>query len=106
MGGKQNCPVIPRSCKRRGIPHCLENTQSEIPPPRCAQGRNDNLGAFFRGLLDPLSQIWGPVREGKVAFKVNQRGSGVFLFLTSGSRPKSYLRTLVSNPAKFCLRSA
>ena len=32
--------VIPRSRRRRGISHCLENTQSEIP----RSARNDSLG--------------------------------------------------------------
>ncbi len=32
--------VIPRSSRRRGISHCLENTQSEIP----RSARNDSIG--------------------------------------------------------------
>ena len=35
--------VIPRSRRRRGIWHCLENTQSEIPLPRL-RDRNDSVG--------------------------------------------------------------
>src|SRR5271157_970134 len=39
--------VIPRSRRRRGISHCVENTQSEIP----RSARNDSLEGFFRSLL-------------------------------------------------------
>ena len=39
-------PVIPRSRRRRGISHCLENTQGEIP----RSARNDSLEGFFRSL--------------------------------------------------------
>ena len=42
-------PVIPRSPRRRGISHCLENTQSEIP----RSARNDSLEGFFRSLFFP-----------------------------------------------------
>jgi len=35
--------VIPRSRRRRGISHCLENTQTQIPLPRL-RDRNDSLG--------------------------------------------------------------
>ena len=38
--------VIPRSRRRRGISHWLENTQSEIP----RSARNDSLEGFFRSL--------------------------------------------------------
>ena len=40
-------PVIPRSRRRRGISHCLENTQSEIP----RSARNDSLEGFFSSLF-------------------------------------------------------
>ena len=39
-------PVIPRSRRRRGISHWLENNQSEIP----RSARNDSLEGFFRSL--------------------------------------------------------
>ena len=38
--------VIPRSRRRRGISHCLENTKSEIP----RSARNDSLERFFRSV--------------------------------------------------------
>jgi hypothetical protein len=44
--GKPLWPVIPRSRRRRGILHCLENNQGEIP--RFA--RNDSLEAFLGSL--------------------------------------------------------
>jgi hypothetical protein len=40
--------------RRRGISHCVENTQSEIPPPRFSRGRNDSLdGVFTQSLMSP-----------------------------------------------------
>ena len=41
--------VIPRSRRRRGISHCLENTQSEIP----RSARNDSLARVFTQTLKP-----------------------------------------------------
>ena len=39
---------------RRGISHCVENTQSEIP----RSARNDSLEEFFRSLFSPAARIW------------------------------------------------
>ena len=47
--------VIPRGRRRRGISHCLENTQSEIP----RSARNDSLEGLFRSLFSPACRPKG-----------------------------------------------
>ena len=49
--GNPSFRVIPRSRRRRGISHCLENTQSEIP----RSARNDSLGRVIT--QTPLGEL-------------------------------------------------
>ena len=59
QGGSSGCGKTRLACHseesailiggRRGISHCLENTQGEIP----RSARNDSLEGFFRSLLTP-----------------------------------------------------
>src|SRR5208337_1800485 len=56
--------VIPRSRRRRGISHCLENTQSEIP----RSARNDSLGRVIT--QTPGERTLHPLRTRRVQPKM------------------------------------
>ena len=47
----------------------LENTQSEIPPLRSAQGRNDSLNGVFTQTLSPALPHRGEKPESAAGFK-------------------------------------
>ena len=52
--------VIPRSRRRRGISHCLEDTQSEIP----RSARNDSLDEVFTQTPTPWATRCRPSADG------------------------------------------
>jgi hypothetical protein len=68
--------VIPGSRRRRGISHCLENTQSEIPLRRLTD-RNDSIGRPITQILQaPLHSCdFSPVTHRDQALPLKARDS-------------------------------
>jgi hypothetical protein len=85
--------VIPRNSRRRGISHCLENTQGKIP----RSARNDSIGMV-------ITQSHLGERVARDGVPTSRRGPGKGIPTQIG-----YLMTArrfaVPRPQAFCLRS-